>query len=510
MSLFGNKGKLTERLKNIVKMRNCKAKDTKQNVKDSKDIYQNFLKVVSAIPLLVYENILEDSDNSTVKASNRITIDSELLAKDSLNNIDSKKARKELVSNIDVSLLKKQQDKYFNSINIKVNNKNKEINNNNSKNKKTEKKIETNNVDKTNELHLLEKKIINLIKKDLIKRVNEYEILQSELYLISNVCGDEKKVLECRQTLDEIKKMLCKIDKLKQKYDYLRDNYDFEYMLETDDFSLLDNIILLKNNFSNNIVRGTVADYKLLDLYKYLYLRIDKLQDETIAYSEYEKAKKEELKARDIEFQKIKENVYNVDKTNKNYIRFVEEENNYLSNLEEKLLKIDSREVCSYKLKGFNKFLLTSFKYIGLLMLNPLKGIVPSIAMETLLTKNVVANLYNNLVWDETRRMVYETIDYSSDISNAIYDLDYANRLVDGTLEDIVNLKIKYNEDFKKYQGDFLEYTQVINKINDMENKILGNKIKIEMMQKKYREFEEANYKKLKLVNQLNKEETNK
>ena len=62
--------------------------------------------------------------------------------------------------------------------------------------------------------------------------------------------------------------------------------------------------------------------------------------------------------------------------------------------------------------------------------------------------------------------------------------MDYTSNIVDSTLDDIVKLKIQYNQQFKKYQGDFLEYEKVIGKINDMENKILGNKIKIEIMRK--------------------------
>ena len=72
------------------------------------------------------------------------------------------------------------------------------------------------------------------------------------------------------------------------------------------------------------------------------------------------------------------------------------------------------------------------------------------------------------------------------------------------TLDDIVHLKMKYNEQFKKYQGDFLEYREIMQRINDMENKILGNKIKIEMMKKRALEQQKANEKKLKLVKELN------
>ena len=201
--------------------------------------------------------------------------------------------------------------------------------------------------------------------------------------------------------------------------------------------------------------------------------------------------------------------MYNVDRTNEEYNSFVKNQNEFLNDLDNKIAKIDSYEEVNYKLKGFNQFLFNSFKYVGLLMLSPLKGVIPSIATETLITKNVVGNLYNNMEWEENRRRVYSAIDYSGIINGAINDLDYTSRIVDGTLEDIVNLKIKYNEEFKKYQGDFLEYEEVIRKINDMENKILGNKIKIEIMRKKMLEKEKQNSKKLELVKELNNKNQN-
>ena len=275
-------------------------------------------------------------------------------------------------------------------------------------------------------------------------------------------------------------------------------------MLETNSYELVDNIIELKNKFSTNEVKATVNDYKLLDVYKFLYLRIDQLKEDTSKFEDYKETQLELLKERDIDFDKLKSGVYNVSRTNEEYNSFVKNQNEFLNDLDSKIAKIDSYEEVNYRLKGFNQFLFNSFKYVGLLMLSPLKGVIPSIATETLITKNVVGNLYNNMEWEENRKRVYSAIDYSGIISGAINDLDYTSRIVDGTLEDIVNLKIKYNEEFKKYQGDFLEYEEVIRKINDMENKILGNKIKIEIMRKKMLEKEKQNSKKLELVKELN------
>ena len=140
-------------------------------------------------------------------------------------------------------------------------------------------------------------------------------------------------------------------------------------------------------------------------------------------------------------------------------------------------------------------------------MISPLKGIIPSIATETLITGSLIKNLYNNLELEEVKRMHYDAIDYSNLIAGAINDLERTNNIVDGTLDDIVHLKMKYNDKFREYEGDFSEYHDIMNKINDMENKILGNKIKIEMMKKRAMDQKRANDKKLKLVKKLNDKE---
>ena len=495
MATTGNKGKFTERLRNIALGRKKKDINLCDNknilVEDAKTTYNNFLKVAAAIPLLVYDNVIKDDSLHNDKANDKLDVNNKTYDSNKVVNINDTSYSNE-VGHLNANLSKNSSVRSINNSSIKnINSDNRETSANNK------------------EVEELEKRIINLIKKDLIKTVNELEILQSELYLINEVNGDEKTLKECQKNLDEVKKILCKIDILKKKYDFLKDNYDFEYMLETNSYELVDNIIELKNKFSTNEIKATVNDYKLLDVYKFLYLRIDQLKEDTSKFEDYKETQLELLKKRDIDFDKLKSDVYNVDRTNEEYNSFVKNQNEFLNDLDNKIAKIDSYEEVNYKLKGFNQFLFNSFKYVGLLMLSPLKGVIPSIATETLITKNVVGNLYNNMEWEENRRRVYSAIDYSGIINGAINDLDYTSRIVDGTLEDIVNLKIKYNEEFKKYQGDFLEYEEVIRKINDMENKILGNKIKIEIMRKKMLEKEKQNSKKLELVKELNNKNQN-
>lgn len=490
MATNGIKSKFIERLKRIIKFRN-KRKKSNVEIDDSNKIYMNFVKVVAAIPGLVYGNIVNNKNGGYNKQN-----DSEGIF--DYNGKISKLDNRKVINEIDINNIKQSQDDFFKSIDTNLTT-NLDYNDNILHVKDT--------ADINKKAKELEKSIINLIKKNLIKIVNEMEILQSELYILSEVNGESKVLKECQMELDQVKNMICKIDKLKEQYDFLKDNYDFEYLLEIDNNDLVDKIIELKSIFGNNQLRALSEDYKLLDVYKYLYLKIDHLQERTVEFEDRKKEEEAKLKERDIDFEKLKNDVYNVEYTNRNYDSFVDSQNDLLRKIDGDISKINSYEQTNYYLKGFNELFRNSFKYFGLLMISPLKGIIPSIATETLITGNLIKNLYKNLDWQEEKKMVYETIDYSNVISNAINDLESTNRIVDMTLDDIVHLKMKYNEKFREYQGDFLEYQEIMNKINDMENKVLGNKIKIEMMRKKALEQKKINDKKLILVKELNRKE---
>ena len=503
MSTVGNKGKFSERIKKISFFRkNRQNNNNLVEIEDSNKIYMNFLKVVAAIPGIVYGSITDNKSTKDIqKDKNNLTTnplynqkkDNDFLDNNKrINYLNNKEVSRKAINDININDIKKNQEFFYKKKGFDFA---KKIDNNQSE------------VDNAKKIKDLEKSIINLIKKDLIKIVNEMEILQSELYILSEVNGENIVLKDCQRELDQVKNMICKIDKLKAKYDFLKDNYDFEYLLEIDNNDLVDKIIELKNTFGNNELKAVSEDYKLLEVYKYLYLKIDDLQEKTEKFEEKKKEEEAKLKERDIDFEKLKQDVYNVDYINNNYDSFVRNQNELLKEISDNVTKIDSYEQVNYRLKGFNELFRNSFKYFGLLMVNPLKGIIPSIATETLITGNLIKNLYKNLAWEEEKRIVYGAIDYSNMINNAISDLDSTNRIVDTTLDDIVHLKIKYNEKFKDYQGDFLEYREIMTKISDMENKIIGNKIKIEMMKKRALEQKRANEKKLILVKELNQKE---
>ncbi len=350
----------------------------------------------------------------------------------------------------------------------------------------------------------LQREIISLIRKKLVKSINELEILESELYLLKEL-GDEDIYLEqCKGDIKEIKKMLISIKSLKEKYDYLKDNIDFDDVLNYNDNELVDKIIDLKNLCSREDMKKIIDDYKLLDDYKFLYLKIDKLEEKLIKYEDYKNDKTAELKDRDIDFDKMKNQIYDVDREDERYNRFVRDQEYLLKNLNENVNKIESHEKVTYHMKGFNQLLGNSFKYLGLLLASPLKGLLPSISSQLVSTRNVIKNLYNNLEVEETRRTIYETIDYSLSLNAAIDNIDDNLSMANLTLEDIKKLKDKYKQKFKKYENDVYGYQDAIRKINKMETNVIASKVKLMKMKEQILIKKKQNENKLMRVKKLN------
>lgn len=494
----GHKGRFRERLQKIRKERlnfNNRS-DVNKNEFFLLTFGRNILKITLALPSVVYSNVVIKGKKEKKKQGNKVIIKEDNISNDSIfdnkleyddivfskinhsGNVD-RRIKINKIKDIDISLLKKQREYYMDNKNVIDNKENIEI-------------------------QRIQKQIINLIKKKLINNINELEILQSELYILNQMGLGDNYLNECQYDIKEIKKLLSRINSLKEKYNYLKNNVDFEYMLEYDDNLLIDKILELKEICSKGDVKNIVDNYKILNEYKFLYLKIDKLEEDTIKLQEYKDNKVKELKNRDINFEELKNKIYNLDNDKEKYINFVNKQDLFLRGLEEKISKIDSYEQVTYRLKGFNRLLGNSFKYLGLLLINPLKGVVPGIVSQTLITKNVVKNLYNNLEWQENKKMVYEAIDYSSSIKNAINDLSNTSSLIDTTLEDIVLLKEKYKKEFSKYENSFSEYNEAIKKLNKIENSVLNSKIKLGMIQTRMKEKEKINDNKLKKVKELN------
>lgn len=516
VAVSGNKGKFSERLKRIAWF-----KRRKKNDENSGETF-NFIRRVLLIPVSLVENkILNSNKKNVANKKNNINnntvleFDQEQQNNEKLNdkaNIFNVQLTNSL--NKDVDLRKLDKNKRI----LKVNNvkaidtslKDKiDLIKNDIFLKKEglSEKIVVNS--RTEPKEKLEKEIINLIKKRLVKCINEYEVLQSDLYVLKEIFNDDLYYQKCIENINEIKRLLSKINDLKSKYDYLKDNVDFEYLLSIDDDTLSDKIISLKDMLQTNRIDGVVKDYKLLEEYKYLYLKVDKLQEDALLYEEKKNEKVKEIESRDVDFEKLKEKLFDASFGDEKYKIFLRNQDNLLNSISKNVDKIDSREVVDYSFHGFGKLIKSSFKLLGLFMLSPFKGTFPHIATQTAITKGEIKKLSSSFGYDEKKYTEYFAYNYADEINKCINDIDYTSNLVNGTLEDIIRLKKDYVSKFKKYQDKFPEYQSAIKKINKIENSVISSKLKLDIIKAKMIEKEKINNKKMAKILSLNSNSKN-
>lgn len=505
----GGKGKFSERLKKISRDKRQKSKSVdKENKKDVRKIFKPFLVLTAFLYGSVKKEEKKQAINNDVSQSDNDSFNKiDVFDNDEKNTYNKKRNDANKVTNVVLDNVKLKPVITVDKQNCKdtiQEIKEYEKNVLDNLDKLTNIHSAAYNNEKAVEIRKLQKDIIGLIKKRLVKNINELEILSSEFYILKEVFHDDTYLNECQDKIKDIKKLLSKVKSLKEKYDYLKNNIDFDDLLYIDDNSLVDKIIELKDICTNEDIKNTIDNYKILEEYKSLYLKIDKLEEDVQKYNDYKEEKEKELEKRDIEFGKLKEEVYNKTYEQRRYDSFVKEQDMLIKKLDEQLMKIDSREVVSYKLKGFNQLLGSSFKYLGLLMASPFKGLFPSITMQTIATRKIIYNLYNSLEWEKEKKIIYETENFSSLINSAINDLEHTLNLVNTTVDDVRGLKEKYIKEFSKNQSLFSEYNEVIKKLNKMENAVLNNKVKIQLMKEKMKEKEKENDNKMKMVKKLN------
>ena len=187
---------------------------------------------------------------------------------------------------------------------------------------------------------------------------------------------------------------------------------------------------------------------------------------------------------------------------NKYSISIIEKNNNYLEELSKKVDKISERKYVESKLKGMNGFLTSSLRYIWLLSLTPLRGILPGIGARTVATRKLLHNMLKNMHYEKQEKIIYSLGNYESEINNKIYDIDSLNYNIDLALEDVQKLKKEFKDYFLSYS--FKEYDKAYKKIELIEKNIIDNKNKVYLIKEKLIKSKELNRNTLTKVRKLN------
>lgn len=356
--------------------------------------------------------------------------------------------------------------------------------------------------EKEEKLKELGTEIILKIKGQFEDHLDELEVLMSELYLLEKSQENELELNKVKEIKKEINQLIQKINVIIEQYNLYKRNYYIDNIVGIDDNVIVDDMItyrMLLNNVS--LEKDFVRGYKALDEFKELYQNLDVIREKTISLQMVNEEKIDKFDVRDKKYNEIKLGMIRIDDVVKNCDDEINRQNDYFKDLMSKIEVIDKEEYMTYHMKGIQELVSQSLRYIGFLLLSPLSGLLPGIATKTLITKNLVGNVYQNLHMEEVKHIRYRTIDYDSEISHKLTSVDYTSILIEDTLKDIERLK----EDFMlQYDSKIPGYDDTLKKIDKIYHNVIRSQNRVEKIREKLKVSKKLNEKKMVRVKKLN------
>ena len=344
----------------------------------------------------------------------------------------------------------------------------------------------------------LANQIIKKIKKQYEKKLNEIEVLESELYLLDEKSRNELDLEKCKKIRKEINDMIKKINHIIEQYNiYKSFNFDID-MLDIDDISDFKRIYE-----TADIKRRLVSDYELISEYQNLYYNLDNIRDDVILLEKNTDKKINDLDDRDKKIRVVTKNVFNIDEICEDCVKFLENQDKYLNSILDRINHIDVDSVTNYRLNGFTDLLFSSVRYLGLLSISPLAGFVPGIAISTLATRNMIHNLRNSLSIDRITSTVYRAEDFRFELNKKLYDIDYNVNVIQMSLDDIKDLKKEF---LNQYNYKINDHHKILSSINKIESSLYRQKDKLAILKKKMEISKKSNEETLNKVRVLEKE----
>lgn len=345
-------------------------------------------------------------------------------------------------------------------------------------------------------------RIIDRIKSSFEDKLDELVVLESELFLLEQ---DRENAIELKQ-VKEIKKrideLIDRVNAIIEQYNLYKKNYYIDNLVGIDDGVLLDDIIDYRTLIDGfDAERKFVKEYKMLDEFRSLYSNLVQVKKDTKNLIEKNEQKINEFDVRDKKYDDIRLQMVQVDKVNKDCSLEMDRQNEYFSELMSKINHISREEYTTYHMRGIGELIGQSLRYMGLMLASPLAGFIPGIAINTLATRRMIGNIYQNMRMEPVHHVRYEAIDYDSEISRKLTDINYTSVLIDDTLKDIGRLK----EDFMdQYDSRIPGYEDTLKKIDKMEQQIYRNQNRVEIVRKNLKASKKINANKLMRVRRLN------
>ena len=352
----------------------------------------------------------------------------------------------------------------------------------------------------------LEEKIFLKFKKELSRIKNECEIIESEEYLITKYEKDYDIYEKAQEINKRITELLNRLEELGKEYKIVKKNNLIEDPLLLNDSILIDDIIAYKEKINSGSYKNIPNRIKLLNEYKYLYENLDKLEEKTGEIKEISDERVKELSKRNEKYKEAKNKIISLKDVEKCCNLIIEKNNKYLEEISRKICDINCKTFVEKTLKGMDGFFTTTLKYIGLLTLTPLRGLLPVIGAKTTATRKLLNNMRQNMHYVKTKKVVYSLSDYEQEINNKIYDVNSVEQNIEYALNDVNKLKKEFKDYFFQYNID--EYEETYKKILLIEESIKNSQEKVNIIKQKLiknKEINKSELVKVKKLNEINK-----
>ena len=268
-----------------------------------------------------------------------------------------------------------------------------------------------NNIDKE-KIDELGAELIIKIRTSLNDKLDKLDILESELYLLSDKQDNVLEIKKIREIKVKIDELIEEINKMIKNYNILEKNYYIDYVIDLDDKYLATDLINYRemlDDYGKEI--DFVEEYKLLGEFNDLYRKLDKIKYDTEELVEKNEKKTNEFDIRDKKYEKMVKHISKIDDIHADCLYEIKKQNEYLEELAKKINEIDRKEYVTSHLRGIDALIGQTLRYLGFRMLSPFSGLIPSIAVNTLVARHMLGNIYRNLNYEDVRHVYYEAID---------------------------------------------------------------------------------------------------
>ena len=344
--------------------------------------------------------------------------------------------------------------------------------------------------------------IINKLKSSFEDKIDELDVLESELYFLGKELKNELELKKVKELRNKINELIRHINEIIEQYNLYKKNYYIENVIGIDDNVLMDDIInyrCLLDSLDDQ--KKFVKEYKALEEFGKLYCSLKSVKNDAEKLILDNEEKINEFDIRDKKYNNIKLEMIPVNEINKKCSLEIARQNKYFLDLMNKIDTINSEEYVTRHMNGIGDLVAQSLRYMGLLILSPLKGLIPSIAIETLNTKMMIKNIYNNIHMEEVKHIHYSAINYDSELNHHLCSIDYTEELLNDTLSDIERLK----EDFMlQYDSRISGYEDTLKNILKIENNIKHNQNRVNIIKNNLKSSKKINDEKMIKVRNLN------